>query len=103
MLLASAISERQDTAAFLRVFAKALRNFGAPEAVVTDGGGIFFSLRSLAVYEALDIRKKRIDPGQPWLVFFSPRNFPLTLIAQNIFASAACVFFPKFDFPGRRV
>jgi transposase len=66
MLLASAISERQDTAAFLRVFAKALRNYGAPEAVVTDGGGIFYSLRSLAIYEALDIRKERIDPGQPW-------------------------------------
>jgi hypothetical protein len=40
MLLASAISERQDTAAFLRVFAQALRNYGAPEAIVTDGGGI---------------------------------------------------------------
>jgi len=38
MLLATAISERQDTAAFLRVFAKALRNYGAPEAIVTDGG-----------------------------------------------------------------
>ncbi len=65
-LLASAISERQDTAAFLRVFAKALRNYGAPEAVVTDGGGIFYSLRALAIYEALDIQKERIDPGQPW-------------------------------------
>lgn len=40
MLLASAISERQDTAAFLRVFAKALRNYGAPEGIVTDGGGV---------------------------------------------------------------
>src|SRR2546430_8817096 len=66
MLLASAISERQDTTAFLQVFAKALRNYGAPEAIVTDGGGIFHSLRSLAIYEALDIRKERIDPRQPW-------------------------------------
>jgi putative transposase len=66
MLLASIISERQDTAAFLRVFAIALRNYGAPEAIVTDGGGIFYSLRALAIYEALDIRKERIDPGQPW-------------------------------------
>ena len=66
MLLASIISEKQDTAAFLRVFAMALRNYGAPEAIVTDGGGIFYSLRALAIYEALDIRKERIDPGQPW-------------------------------------
>ena len=66
MLLASALSERQDTDAYLRVLAKALQNYGAPEAIVTDGGGIFYSLRSLAIYEALDIRKERIDPGQPW-------------------------------------
>ena len=43
MLLASIISEKQDTAAYLRVFAIALRNYGAPEAIVTDGGGIFYS------------------------------------------------------------
>jgi hypothetical protein len=36
LLLASAISEKQDTAAYLRVLAKALRNYGAPEAIVTD-------------------------------------------------------------------
>jgi putative transposase len=40
MLLASAISERQDTAAYLRVLVKALRNYGAPEAIVTDSGGV---------------------------------------------------------------
>ncbi len=66
MLLASIISEKQDTAAYLRVFAIALRNYGAPEAIVTDGGGIFYSLRALALYGALDIRKERIDPGRPW-------------------------------------
>src|SRR6266849_8428139 len=66
MLLASIMSEKQDTAAYLRVFAIALRNYGAPEAIVTDGGGIFYSLRALAIYDALDIRKERIDPGRPW-------------------------------------
>lgn len=40
MLLASIISEKQDTAAYLRVLALALRNYGAPEAIVTDGGGV---------------------------------------------------------------
>ncbi|GHO68354.1 hypothetical protein KSC_072460 [Ktedonobacter sp. SOSP1-52] len=66
MLLASAISERQDTAAFLRVLAKALRNYGTPEAIVTDSGGVFYSKRAMAIYEALDIRKERIDPRQSW-------------------------------------
>jgi ribosome biogenesis GTPase A len=66
MLLASAISERQDTAAYLRVLAKALRNYGAPEAMVTDSGGVFYSKRAMAIYEALDIRKERIDPRQSW-------------------------------------
>ena len=66
MLLASAISERQDTAAYLRVLAKALRNYGAPEAIVTDSGGVFYSKRAMAIYEALDIRKERIDTRQSW-------------------------------------
>src|SRR5438270_3222936 len=66
LLLASAISERQDTAAYLRVLAKALRNYGAPEAIVTDSGGVFYSKRAMAIYEALDIRKERIDPRQSW-------------------------------------
>ncbi len=66
MLLASILSEKQDTAAYLRVLAIALRNYGAPEAIVTDGGRIFYSLRALAIYEALDIRKERIDPRQSW-------------------------------------
>ena len=66
MLLASIISEKQDTAAYLRVLGIALRNYGAPEAIVTDAGGIFYSLRALAIYQALDIRKERIDPRQSW-------------------------------------
>ncbi len=33
---------------------------------MTDGGGIFYSNRAMAIYEALDIRKERIDPRQSW-------------------------------------
>jgi putative transposase len=66
MLLASSISEKQDTEAYLRVLAMALRAYGAPEAIVTDSGGIFYSLKALAIYEALDIQKERIDPRQSW-------------------------------------
>src|SRR5262249_253187 len=48
------------------VLAMALRIYGAPEAIVTDSGGIFYSLKALTIYEALDIRKERIDPRQSW-------------------------------------
>ena len=43
-----------------------MRNYGAPEAIVTDSGGVFYSKRAMAIYEALDIRKERIDPRQSW-------------------------------------
>jgi len=76
MLLASAISERQDTAAYLRVLAKALRNYGAPEAIVTDSGGVFYSKRAMAIYEALDIRKERIDPRQSWQNYIETKSRP---------------------------
>jgi len=33
---------------------------------VTDSGGVFYSKRAMAIYEALDIRKERIDPRQSW-------------------------------------
>jgi hypothetical protein len=49
MLLASAISERQDTAAYLRVLASALRHYGAPEAIVTESGGVLYSKRAMAL------------------------------------------------------
>jgi putative transposase len=46
--------------------ADALRRYGAPEAIVTDGGGIFYSTQAVQLYDMLGIRKERIDPGQPW-------------------------------------
>jgi putative transposase len=66
MLLASIISERQNLEAYLKVLFVALRNYGAPECIVTDGGGIFYAHRAMQIYEALGIHKERIDPGQPW-------------------------------------
>ena len=41
MVLASAISPTQNQWDYLAVLADALRRYGAPEALVTDGGGIF--------------------------------------------------------------
>lgn len=40
--------------------------FGAPSAIVSDGGGIFYCNQALDVYAALGIRKERIEPRQAW-------------------------------------
>src|SRR5260221_14073030 len=66
MVLASAISPTQNQWDFLAVLAEAIRRYGAPEALVTDGGGQFYSAQALQFYDMLGIRKERIDPGEPW-------------------------------------
>jgi hypothetical protein len=66
MVLASTISPTQNQWDYLTVLADALRRYGAPEAIVTDGGGIFYSTIALQLYDMLGIRKERIDPGEPW-------------------------------------
>ncbi len=64
--LASAISMTQNQWDYLVVLADAIRRYGAPEALVTDGGGQFYSSQSLQFYDMLGIRKERIEPGKPW-------------------------------------
>jgi hypothetical protein len=65
-LLASAISPRQDLTAYLIVLRAAVEAHGAPEVLVSDGGGIFRAAQATAIYGILGIRKARIDPGQAW-------------------------------------
>ena len=65
-LLASAITRSQDATAFLWVLYEAVKRYGSPVALVTDGGAIFRSNRALAVYGALSIRKEEIERGKPW-------------------------------------
>jgi hypothetical protein len=48
------------------VLYRAIERYGSPEALVTDGGGIFRSHRAHAVYEALGIRKEESERGKPW-------------------------------------
>jgi putative transposase len=66
MVLSSTISPTQNQWDYLMVLADAIRRYGAPEAIVTDGGGIFYSTVALQLYDMLGIRKERIDPGQAW-------------------------------------
>lgn len=66
MVLSSKISATQNQWDYLAVLADAIRRYGAPEAIVTDGGGIFYSNQAIQLYDMLGIRKERIDPGEPW-------------------------------------
>ncbi len=66
MVLSSTISATQNQWDYLSVLVDAIRRYGAPEAIVTDGGGIFYSTAALQLYDMLGIRKERIDPGEPW-------------------------------------
>ena len=42
----------------------AVETHGAPEALVSDGGGIFRAKQAKAIYAALGIAKREIDQGQ---------------------------------------
>src|SRR5260370_36866099 len=76
-VLASAISSTQNQWDYLMVLAEAIRRYGAPEALVTDGGGQFSSTVALQLYDMLGIRKERIDPGAPW------QNYAETLFSRE--------------------
>ncbi len=65
-ILASALSPRQDLTAFLIVLYAAIRQHGAPEALVSDGGSVFRANQVLRIDDALGIRKDRIARKQPW-------------------------------------
>ena len=65
-VLASAISLRQDTAAFFAVFYQAVRAYGVPEALVSDNGSIFTSHETRRVCEQIGISKQEIKKRRPY-------------------------------------
>ena len=65
-ILASALSRTQDLTAYLIVLFAAIRQHGAPEALVSDSGGIFLAKEANRIYRALGIQKREIDLGQAW-------------------------------------
>jgi Integrase core domain len=87
-ILASAVTLSQDANAYLSVLHAAVGRYGSPEAIVTDGGGIFRSDRAKTVYRALGIEKLEIARGQPWQSFIET-NFNLQRrLADHFFAKA---------------
>jgi putative transposase len=65
-IVGSAISRTQDQPAYLQVLLSAVTEYGAPEALVSDGGSIFKAKRAMAIYAALGIQKEQIQRRQPW-------------------------------------
>jgi transposase len=68
-ILSSALTRTQDLASYLSVLYAAVERYGSPEALVTDGGGIFRARQARAVYEALGTAKHEIERGRPWQNF----------------------------------
>jgi transposase len=64
-VLSSTLTRTQDLASYLSVLYVAVERWGSPEALVTDGGGIFRARQARAVYEALGIAKHEIERGRP--------------------------------------
>lgn len=65
-ILASKISPTQNQWDYLEVLFAALSTAGAPKAIVSDGGGIFYCNQAMDVYAALGIEKERIEKRQAW-------------------------------------
>jgi hypothetical protein len=57
---------RQDLHAYLTVLRAAVRQHGAPEAIVSDSGGVFLAKEAQRIYAALGVCKEEIERRQPW-------------------------------------
>jgi len=87
-ILASAVTRTQDLASYLSVLYAAVERYGSPEALVTDGGGIFRARQAKAIYEALGIRKEEIERGRPWQSYIETAFNVQRRMADHSFAEA---------------
>jgi hypothetical protein len=65
-ILASVLSRTQDLSAYLLVLFAAVAHYGAPDAIVSDGGGVFKANQAKAIYRALGIEHKVIESRRSW-------------------------------------
>ena len=87
-LLASKISRTQNQWDYLEVLFAALATAGAPKAIVSDGGGIFYCNQAMDVYAALGISKERIEKRQAWQNFIETHFNIARKMADARFARA---------------
>jgi Integrase core domain len=87
-ILASAISPRQDLTAYLIVLRAAVEAHGAPEVLVSDGGGVFKAKHAQAIYAALGIQKEQIDAGQAWQNYIETHFNVMRRMADHHYAEA---------------
>lgn len=97
-ILASSISRSQDATAYLSVLYSAAKHYGAPEAIVTDGGGVFKATQAKAVYRSLGSRhnpgklyaKGLPGPGATGRETFSVRGSPEVATWEMCLLCHAC-------------
>src|SRR5829696_2971411 len=65
-IVASGLSRTQDLGTFLMVLFAAVRQHGAPEGLVTDGGGVFRAKQLLTVLDRLGVVKHETARRQAW-------------------------------------
>ena len=85
-ILASAITRRQDTEAFVSVLYHAIRKFGVPTILVSDNGGVFLSHDVRKIYDSLGIEKKEIKKGKPYQSYIEAALY----VIWNLNASENC-------------
>jgi transposase InsO family protein len=88
-VLASAVSRRQNLTAYLMVLYAAIRQHGAPEALVSDGGSVFRAKQARQIYDALGIKKLEIERRQPWQSYIETQFNVQRRIADWHFLQAA--------------
>ncbi|MBA3824228.1 MAG: transposase [Ktedonobacterales bacterium] len=65
-ILASGLFQSQALSCVLIVLYAAIREFGCPQHLITDNGGVFRAKQALTIYETLEIDKKWIEKRQSW-------------------------------------
>src|SRR5215211_5145187 len=87
-ILSSAVVRSQDLASYLSVLYAAVEEYGSPEELVTDGGGVFRATQARHAYEALGIAKHEIERGRPWQSYIETAFNIQRRMADHDFADA---------------
>ncbi len=87
-VLASLLSRSQDLGPVLLLLYSAMRQWGLPECLVTDSGGVFLANHARRIYAALAIRKEEIAKRQAWQNLLEAQFGAQARMADYAFARA---------------